>query len=124
VQYVTAHAKDGNLPALDWRSLADPDATTAIYMPRGHLAALVEKIIAAGLPPDTPAAAIVNATRENRRSIVTTVRMLPTVITTLPSEGPLMVLIGAAMSEERSFNRAAIPSLAIRTDNVAASSRW
>lgn len=99
VQFVTAHAKDGSLPDLDWRSLADPDATTAVYMPRGHLAALVEKTIAAGLSPDTPAAAIVNATRENRRSIVTTVRALPAVATTLPSEGPLMVLIGAAFDE-------------------------
>lgn len=99
VQFVTAHAKDGSLPDLDWRSLADPDVTTAVYMPRGHLAALVEKIIAAGLSPDTPAAAVVNATRESRRSIVTTVRALPAVATTLPSEGPLMVLIGAALDE-------------------------
>ena len=34
LQYVTGHAKDGQLPDdLDWQSLADPATTTAIYMP-------------------------------------------------------------------------------------------
>lgn len=97
VQFVTAHAKDGTLPDLDWHSLADPDATTAIYMPRGHLTALVEKVIAAGLVPDTPAVAIVNATRENRRSIATVVRELPAAVAALASAGPLLVLLGASL---------------------------
>src|SRR4029453_16297458 len=34
LQYVTGHGKNGTLPDdIDWRSLADPTATTAIYMP-------------------------------------------------------------------------------------------
>ena len=34
VQYVTGHAADGRLPAdIDWHSLADPAATTIVYMP-------------------------------------------------------------------------------------------
>lgn len=94
VQYVTAHAKDGGLPDLDWESLADPTVTTAIYMPRGNIAALVGKIIAAGLAPDTPAAAVVNATRENRQSIFATVRELPSAVASLSSDAPAIVLIG------------------------------
>lgn len=97
VQFVTAHAKDGSLPDLDWRSLADPAATTAIYMPRGHIAALIGETLAAGLPPDTPAAVILNATRENRRSIVTTVQALPAAVAALPPDGPLLVLVGASL---------------------------
>src|SRR5258706_8657298 len=34
LQYVTRHAEDGHLPAdFDWPSLADPAATTVVYMP-------------------------------------------------------------------------------------------
>jgi uroporphyrin-III C-methyltransferase/precorrin-2 dehydrogenase/sirohydrochlorin ferrochelatase len=108
VQYVTAHAKDGCLPDLDWRSLADPTATTAIYMPRGNIAALVEKIIVAGLAPDTPAAAVVNATRDSRKSIVTTVRELPSAVASFCSEGPLLVLIGEIVNVEQASDRMAV----------------
>ena len=55
LQYVTGHAKSGGLPAdLDWKSLADPATTTAVFMPTRTLAALAEKAIAEGLDPDTP----------------------------------------------------------------------
>ena len=97
VQFVTAHTKDGSLPDLDWRSLADPDATTAIYMPRGNVSVLVEKMMAAGLQPETPAAAIVNATRENRMSVVGTLQSLPCMVSSLRSPGPLLLLVGALL---------------------------
>jgi uroporphyrin-III C-methyltransferase/precorrin-2 dehydrogenase/sirohydrochlorin ferrochelatase len=51
LQYVTGHSKNGKskngkLPDdLDWQSLADPATTTAIYMPRKTLAALVAKAV-------------------------------------------------------------------------------
>ena len=39
LQYVTGHAKNGQLPDdIDWRALADPATTTAIYMPVRTLA--------------------------------------------------------------------------------------
>ena len=41
VQFVTAHARGGKLPDdFDWRALADPAATTAVYMGVATLAAL------------------------------------------------------------------------------------
>ena len=42
------------------------------------------------------AAAVVNATRESRRGIVTTVRALSAAVASL-SDGPLLVLVGAAL---------------------------
>ena len=52
LQYVTGHAKNGGVPAdLDWKSLADPATTTAVFMPTRTLAALAEKAIAEGLDP-------------------------------------------------------------------------
>jgi uroporphyrin-III C-methyltransferase/precorrin-2 dehydrogenase/sirohydrochlorin ferrochelatase len=54
LQYVTGHAKDGQLPAdLDWRSLADPATTTAIYCQRAPCASREGRC--RGLDPRTPA---------------------------------------------------------------------
>jgi uroporphyrin-III C-methyltransferase/precorrin-2 dehydrogenase/sirohydrochlorin ferrochelatase len=59
LQYVTGHALDGKLPAdIDWRSIADPSAVTAIYMPSRTFAEFSERAEAAGLDPSTPAIAI------------------------------------------------------------------
>ena len=67
VQYVTGHGEDGRLPAdIDWASLADPTATTVVYMPKRTLAELAARAIASGLPPDTPAVAV--AARDARRT--------------------------------------------------------
>ena len=42
LQYITGHAQSGKLPNdIDWRALADPATTTAIYMPVRTLEALV-----------------------------------------------------------------------------------
>src|SRR6202023_3405178 len=39
LQFVTGHAKDGKLPAdLEWSAIADPSATTVLYMPKRTLA--------------------------------------------------------------------------------------
>src|SRR5262249_31962237 len=70
LQYVTGHARNGALPAdLDWRSLADPKTTTAVYMPVRTLAILAEKAVAEGLDPQTPALAIARATRPDQEVV-------------------------------------------------------
>ena len=64
LQYVTGHDRDGKLPAdIDWRALADPAATTIVYMPKKTLRELSARAIAQGLDPATPAVAVANATR-------------------------------------------------------------
>src|SRR4030088_62517 len=48
-QYVTGHDRDGKLPSdIDWRALADPAATTIVYMPKKTLRLLGESAIAQG----------------------------------------------------------------------------
>ncbi len=52
VQYVTGHGSDGRLPHdIDWRSLADPNATTVVYMPGKTLAELAASAVVEGLDP-------------------------------------------------------------------------
>ena len=46
----------GGLPGdLNWAALADPQATTVVFMGKRTLPALVEGLAAHGLPGDTPA---------------------------------------------------------------------
>lgn len=98
LQFVTGHARDGKLPQdLDWKALADPAATTALYMARATLPLFREKALAAGLDPATPAIAVLGATTPAETRIASTIAQLPERLGELPSRGPVLVLIGHAM---------------------------
>src|SRR6187399_2230349 len=95
LQYVTGHAKRGGLPAdLDWKSLADPSTTTAVFMPTRTLAALAEKAIAEGLDPRTPALAISRATRPDQSVVTAPIAELPERLAQAGLPGPVLVMIG------------------------------
>jgi len=99
LQYVTGHSKDGGLPGdLDWRSLADPATTTAIYMPIKTLSALAARAAAAGLDPHTPALAIARATRSDQIVVTGTVADLPARLAVERLPGPVLVMIGRCIS--------------------------
>ena len=56
VQFVTGHDVTGGLPGdLNWAALADPHAVTAVYMARATFPAFAARLIAHGLPAETPA---------------------------------------------------------------------
>ena len=99
LQYVTGHAKRGGLPAdLDWKSLADPSTTTAVFMPTRTLTALADKAIAEGLDPRTPALAISRATRPDQAVVTATIAELPEQLAHAGLPGPVLVMIGNTVS--------------------------
>jgi len=101
LQYVTGHAKNGQLPEdIDWRSLADPTTTTAIYMPIRTLAALVEQATAEGLDPLTPALAITRATRPDQAVVAAPIGELATRLAQADLPGPVLVMIGHVLGEQ------------------------
>lgn len=56
VQFVTGADVTGDLPqGLNWEALADPNATTVVFMGKRSFPALAAQLIAHGLPPTTPA---------------------------------------------------------------------
>ncbi|GGW35381.1 uroporphyrin-III C-methyltransferase [Gemmobacter lanyuensis] len=56
VQFLTGADVTGGLPEdLNWAALADPTATTVIYMGKRTFPAMAAELIARGLSPDTPA---------------------------------------------------------------------
>ena len=55
-QFITGHGESGALPEdLNMAALADPTATTVVYMGRRTFAGFAARLIEAGLPPSTPA---------------------------------------------------------------------
>ena len=108
LQYVTGHDRDGKLPAdLDWSSLADPSATTVVYMPKKTLRELSARAIAQGLDPATPAIAVANATRPEETIVAATIGDIAEKIEDRAPEGPVLVMIGRVLAEivaERSLS--------------------
>jgi uroporphyrin-III C-methyltransferase/precorrin-2 dehydrogenase/sirohydrochlorin ferrochelatase len=95
VRILTGHGADGKLPTdIDWAGVADPQATTILYMPRKTLAAFAREALAKGLDPATPAAAIASATRPEQAHVAGTVAEIASLADALPEGAPVIVLIG------------------------------
>jgi uroporphyrin-III C-methyltransferase/precorrin-2 dehydrogenase/sirohydrochlorin ferrochelatase len=111
LQYVTGHARSGKLPDdIDWRALADPTTTTAIYMPVKTLEALVAKAIGQGLDPRTPSLAISRATRPDQQVVSAPISELAARITEANLPGPVLVMLGRAMASTRAVHKVAAAS--------------
>ena len=68
VQFITGHDIKGVLPDdFNIDSLADPKATTVVFMGRRTFSELVERLIAHGLPADTPAILAEGVSRSHQR---------------------------------------------------------
>ncbi|CAJ0863853.1 uroporphyrin-III C-methyltransferase / precorrin-2 dehydrogenase / sirohydrochlorin ferrochelatase [freshwater sediment metagenome] len=102
VQFITAHSKDGEFPEdFDWGALADRRATTAVYMGNRTLPALSRRLLEEGMEHDTPAFLIERASTPQERIIRGTIADLPQKVADEKLIGPVMVLIGWALIENR-----------------------
>jgi uroporphyrin-III C-methyltransferase/precorrin-2 dehydrogenase/sirohydrochlorin ferrochelatase len=92
--FVTGHAKSGEVPDLDWASLAKPAQTVVVFMGVGTAPTISEKLIHAGRANSTPVAVIENGTRPNEIRIFGTLAELPQLITRAGIKGPALLIIG------------------------------
>jgi uroporphyrin-III C-methyltransferase/precorrin-2 dehydrogenase/sirohydrochlorin ferrochelatase len=98
LQYITGHDRDGRLPAdIDWSSVADPSATTVVYMPKKTLAELATRAVAQGLDPATPAVAMAAVTRPGEQTLAAPIGEIAEKLEAAAIKGPVLVLIGRAM---------------------------
>jgi uroporphyrin-III C-methyltransferase/precorrin-2 dehydrogenase/sirohydrochlorin ferrochelatase len=101
VQYVTAHGADGKLPQdIDWQSLADPVTTTVVYMPKRSLAALMATALLHGVALDTPAIAVIAATRPEQEVVAGTLSYVAARLDAAPPERPVIIMIGRALAQQ------------------------
>ncbi|WP_255564827.1 siroheme synthase CysG [Methylovirgula sp. HY1] len=97
IQFITAHAHDGRLPEdIDWSSVCDPRAATAVYMGLRTLEALSQRLLAQGIDPSTPAVLVERATCIDERRVFGTIADLPAKAAAAAPNGPCLVLIGHA----------------------------
>jgi uroporphyrin-III C-methyltransferase len=94
VRFVTGQLQDGVNHKLDWRCLADADSTLVIYMGLATLPQICAQLQRAGMPADTPAAAIHGATREHQRKVVNTLAGLAEAVADAGIESPVTTIIG------------------------------
>ena len=93
VRFVTAHTQE-SLGAFDWKSLAAPRQTLAVYMGVGQIEALRSGLLGAGAPGRIPVAIIENGTRREQRVIVTTLGHLPRSAARHAARSPALLIIG------------------------------
>ncbi|MDR5754088.1 MULTISPECIES: uroporphyrinogen-III C-methyltransferase [unclassified Caballeronia] len=79
----------------DWAALAATKMTLVIYMGMRRLADIVAALIAAGLDPQTPAAAIEAATRPEQRHLLAPLEKLPDAVKAAALGAPAIVVIGS-----------------------------
>ncbi|WP_338466128.1 uroporphyrinogen-III C-methyltransferase [Novosphingobium sp. ZN18A2] len=96
--FVTAHARAGEMLDLDWRTLADPQATLAIYMGKKAAPDLAAALVAAGLSAETPIALVENASLPGERVLRTRLGLLPLTARSALGDGPALILVGEAMA--------------------------
>jgi uroporphyrin-III C-methyltransferase len=96
VQFVTGHDVTGALPEeLNFAALADPSATTAVFMGKRTFPELARRLVAAGLPPDTPAMLAESVGHPDQQLTRTTVTELAELMTSEASNTPALILYGA-----------------------------
>jgi uroporphyrin-III C-methyltransferase len=96
LQFITAADTSGSLPpGLNLPALADPDATTVVYMGKRTFPALADALIAHGLPPETPALLAEAVSTPDQVLHRSTVTALAASLAEERSTRPGLILIGA-----------------------------
>ncbi len=97
---VTAHARANEPLDLDWATLADPDATLAVYMGKAAAGDVSRGLIAGGLPASTPVLVVESASLPDERIFQTRLDLLGIAAATATGMGPTLLLIGNAVARE------------------------
>ncbi|QDW37918.1 uroporphyrinogen-III C-methyltransferase [Bradyrhizobium sp. KBS0727] len=96
VQFVTGHDVTGALPEeLNFVALADPSATTAVFMGKRTFPELARRLVASGLPANTPAMLAESVGHPDQRLTRATVAELADLMATEDSSTPALILYGA-----------------------------
>ncbi len=96
VTFVTGHTGDGTAP--DWRALAHTGTTLVIYMGMQRLTEIIGALQSAGMPANTPAAAIAHGTTERERHVIGTLATLADAVHGAALGSPALIVIGEVVS--------------------------
>jgi uroporphyrinogen III methyltransferase/synthase len=99
VTFVTGH-EDPTKPdtQTDWAALARAGGTIVLYMGVKALPRIAESLIAGGLSPDTPAAAVQWGTYARQRTVLATLATLADVVAREELDAPVITIIGGVVA--------------------------
>ena len=98
VRFLTGHMRENQEIPYDWSRIADPDTTLVFYMGLVTLPEIAGALLAAGLPPDTPAAAVQNGTTPRQKRVVATLATLHDQVAQAGLTSPATVIIGRVVA--------------------------
>ncbi len=95
VQFVTGHDVTGALPTdLNFAALADPLATTVIFMGKRTFGELTRRLTGAGMSPDTPALLAESVSTPAQKIVRGTLATMERLIADEAADGPALILLG------------------------------
>ncbi len=93
---------EGAFPgALDWPALAQGSPVIVFYMALGHLAEIVDRLMAAGRRPDEPVAIISRATTPAQAVVVSTLAHVVEASAAIELPPPALVVVGETVALRR-----------------------
>ena len=96
VQFITGHDVRGALPEdLNMAALADPQATTVVFMGQRTFPTMAAMLIEGGLPPDTPALLAEGVSTPAQALHRMSISELAAKLTDAVSDAPALILYGA-----------------------------
>jgi len=98
VRYLTGHCRDDTPLDLDWDGLADPDTTLIVYMGKANIRRIAAALMAKGLSPATPVAAVQSGTTDDERHLFSTLDRIAESIRAAGLDGPVLFVIGRVVT--------------------------
>lgn len=105
VCFITGH-EDPSKPetAHDWQALARSASTLVFYMGMKNLPDIAARLMAAGMPPDTPAALVRWGTTTQHRSLAATLEELPEAARKHGFSAPALIVVGSVVTLRDKLN--------------------
>lgn len=100
---VTGHEKEETASDIDWNTLAKLPCI-AFYMGAGNLPRITERLLKAGMNPDTPAATVQWAATPRQRTAVATLATINDEVTRADISSPAITIFGKVVSLRHTLN--------------------
>lgn len=104
VRFITGQLQQGDTDSIDWHCVADPNTTLVIYMGLAGLPRICANLIAAGLEPSTPAAAIHNGTLPDQSKVISNLACLPVEVERAKLPTPVTTIVGEVVGLSPALN--------------------
>ncbi len=95
VQFITGHDVTGRLPDdVNLAAIADPAATTVVFMGKRTFSKLADMLLGAGMTPDTPTCLVESVSLPEQKIVWATLGSMTSRIAAETGDGPVVILLG------------------------------